>query len=148
MKFSRKSIVISAAALSMTLAAGAIELLILCRQYCRKTPIHASIPDALQGIDLKIRQRPGRAEKSPAKRGFSFAGLNIHRNSVSPVHQMDVTATNQVWVGDVTYLKVAGKPRYLATLMDRYSRHLLGWSLGAERTATLIRRALRSALRR
>jgi putative transposase len=54
---------------------------------------------------------------------------------------------NQIWVGDITYLPVAGRWRYLAVVMDQYSRRVLGWSLGLARGAKLPRAAFEHALR-
>ena len=57
-----------------------------------------------------------------------------------------VTAPNQVWVGDVSYIRVRGKWSYIAIVMDHYTRKILGWSFSESHDAALTREALLMAI--
>jgi transposase InsO family protein len=59
-----------------------------------------------------------------------------------------VTQPNQVWVGDITYVRVAAGWRYLAIVMDQYSRRILAWSLTTRRTAAVTCAVLARAAQR
>jgi transposase InsO family protein len=59
--------------------------------------------------------------------------------------ELELTASDQVWVGDITYLKVGGIYRYLAVVMDKYSRRILGWAYGPRKDVALTLKALNRA---
>src|SRR3546814_5517780 len=65
-----------------------------------------------------------------------------------PNRQLNITTSHpdQVWVGDVTYLKVAGRWHYLAIVLDKHTRRLLGWRLGRQRDIALTMTALNQAV--
>ncbi|MEM6717463.1 MAG: IS3 family transposase [Cyanobacteria bacterium P01_C01_bin.147] len=53
---------------------------------------------------------------------------------------------DQVWVSDTTYLPTVHGWRYLATVMDLYSRRVIGWKLSASNDAQLVTDALNNAI--
>jgi len=90
----------------------------------------------LRGRVVRVTRR------QPGLKRFKAKGENLLRKMSKP------TGINQVWVADVTYLKVDGRWQYLATVMDLYSRRILGWSLSCTRTTELTKAAMSYALRK
>ena len=76
---------------------------------------------------------------SPGSHAFFLAVPNWGRTQ--RVHRAD-----QLWVADITYLKVLDHWRYLAVVMDRHTRRIVGWSLGINKTTRLTLRALSRAI--
>lgn len=56
----------------------------------------------------------------------SFHRFRVHKNALK--NKM-LSAANQAWVSDITYLRVKGGFMYLFLITDAYSRKIIGWSL-------------------
>jgi transposase InsO family protein len=76
---------------------------------------------------------------------------SCHRLGYSPnrlLESPDPTDVNQLWVGDVTYVPLCGGSfSYLATLMDRFSRAIVGWHIDKMLAEDLVLPALHAAIR-
>ena len=72
-------------------------------------------------------------------------GLPIYPNLAK---DMKLTGINQLWVADITYIRLAVELVYLAVLVYAFSRSCVGWGLQRSLEAALVQEALRMALRR
>lgn len=57
-----------------------------------------------------------------------------------------LTGVNQLWVGDITYIRLRQEFLYLAVLLDAFSRRCIGWALARYLDARLSLAALQMAL--
>jgi len=60
--------------------------------------------------------------------------------------RMKVNGINQLWVADITYIRLAAEFVYLAVVLDKFSRKVVGWALGRTLAATLPLAALEQAI--
>jgi transposase InsO family protein len=57
-----------------------------------------------------------------------------------------ITGVNQVWLSDITYIRLPRGFCYLAIVLDAFSRKVVGWSMSLNIDAALVIQALRSAI--
>jgi len=72
-------------------------------------------------------------------------GLPIYPNLVEG---LVLSSIDQLWVADITYIRLQMEFVYLAVLLDAFSRRCIGWALQRTLEAALALEALRMALRR
>ena len=84
------------------------------------------------------------------KRKFVVTTDSNHTRKVYPNLAPDLilTAPNQLWRADITYIRLRDEFVFLAVILDAYSRRVIGWALDRtledELTLTALRRALSS----
>lgn len=57
------------------------------------------------------------------------------------------THAEQVWVSDITYVKIQKEHAYLALVTDAYSKKIMGYRIDTNMKATLVKEALQMALK-
>lgn len=112
--------------------------------------------------ELQARdQRVGRCRVERLMRTAGIRGLKprSYRVTTDSAHALPVAPNrllkgprprrvDEVWAGDITYLKTAEGWLYLSVLLDLYSKRVVGWSLSEGLGAQLPEASLRMALRR
>ena len=82
------------------------------------------------------------------RRSFVVTTDSRHNLPVYPnlAGQIVPTTMNQLWVADITYIRLRTEFVYLAVVLDAFSRRVIGWALGRTLEAELAVTALRMAL--
>jgi transposase InsO family protein len=73
-------------------------------------------------------------------------GWRVYPNRLVDCGWRRLTGLDEAWVADLTYIRLGGEFVYLATVMDAYSRRVLGWCLSRTLEAELALTALERAL--
>jgi len=70
--------------------------------------------------------------------------LRVYANLAA---KMMLTGVDQLWIADITYIRLEEEFVYLAVILDAFSRRVIGWHLAAEMDVSLTLSALQMALR-
>jgi putative transposase len=69
--------------------------------------------------------------------------LRVYPNLIK---SRQIRAVNEVWVADITYIRIRSSFVYLAALLDLYSRRIVGWAISRRIDTDLCLTALQMAL--
>lgn len=83
------------------------------------------------------------------KRGGHITTMSRHRFKKYPniIKDFIAIAPNQLWVSDITYIRLNGRYSYLSLITDAYSRKIVGFCLHKDLSVTGPLNALKMALR-
>src|SRR2546427_5707826 len=82
------------------------------------------------------------------RKKFVVTTESRHEYAIYPnlARRMQLSGINQLWVADITYVRLRQEFIYLAMILDVYSRRVVGWSLDRRLDSVLAQRALQQAI--
>jgi transposase InsO family protein len=82
------------------------------------------------------------------RRKFVATTDSEHQMRIYPnlAASLELTDVNQLWVADLTYIRLGEEFVFLAVVLDAYSRRVVGWSVGKSLTSQLALAALELAI--
>jgi transposase InsO family protein len=89
--------------------------------------------------NLSARRKRRKARTTNSHHRFPIASHLLKRDFTAD-------APNKKWMTDMTYIPTSEGWLYLAGVIDAYSRKLVGWAMGKEHDALLVKQALHMAL--
>ena len=87
--------------------------------------------------------------RAQGKRPFKVTTNSKHKHPVAPNllgRYFEASAPNQVWTGDITYIRTVAGWMYLAVVIDLFSRKVVGWEMSSRIGAALATDALKMAI--
>jgi putative transposase len=84
------------------------------------------------------------------RRKFLVTTDSNHGRAVYPnlARELVLTGVNQLWIADLTYIRLAAEFVFLAAILDAFSRRVIGWALDRHLDDELTLTALRMAIER
>ena len=125
-------------------------------------PIHEEFPGyGYRRVTVELNRRGIRVNGKRIRRVMKKFGLkpitwrtfvrttdSCHALPVYPnlIKNRQIRAMNDVWVADITYIRIRSSFVYLAAILDLYSRRIVGWAISKRIDTELCVTALRMAL--
>jgi transposase InsO family protein len=100
---------------------------------------HKRVQRVMQDMGLQVRQKPRKVRTTNSQHDFPrYPNL---------VEGLAIVRPDQVWVADITYVRLLRGFVYLAVIMDVFTRAIRGWNLSRSLDRHLTIAALKQALR-
>jgi transposase InsO family protein len=87
--------------------------------------------------------------RAEGKKPFRVTTNSKHKHNIAPNivnRYFETSAPNQIWTGDITYVRTIQGWLYLAVVIDLFSRKVIGWCMDKHLGSSLAVNALKMAL--
>ncbi len=113
--------------------------------------IHKDLEECGEKVGVNRVARLMRENRIQSKVAKKFVITTDSKNTMEPApdrlqREFKTSQPNQAWVSDTTFIPTRQGWLYLATVIDLYSRSVIGWSMGEKNNSTLVQDALTMAL--